>query len=78
MVQWLGLSAFTAEGPVQSLVRELRFHRPQGAALKKKKKERKKERKERTYCIAQGTLLNPSVMTYMGKASKKDWIYVYV
>ena len=31
----------------------------------------------RTYCIAQGTLVN-TVMTYMGKESKKEWKYVYV
>ena len=32
----------------------------------------------RTYCIAQGTLTQYSVLTYMGKESKKEWIYVYV
>ena len=31
-VQWLGLRALTAEGWVQSLVRELRSHKPRGVA----------------------------------------------
>ena len=34
--QWLGLSAFTAVAWVQSLVRELRSHKPRGVARKKK------------------------------------------
>ena len=38
MVQWLGLSAFTAEGAVQSLVGELRSHKPGGVAKLKTKK----------------------------------------
>ena len=38
MVQWLGLGAFTAVAQVQSLVGELRSHKPCGAAKKKKKK----------------------------------------
>ena len=29
----------------------------------------------RTYCIAQGYLLN-TVVAYMGKESEKEWIYV--
>ena len=37
MVQWLGLSAFPAVAQVQSLVRELRSFKLQGAAEKKKK-----------------------------------------
>ena len=32
----------------------------------------------RTYVIAQGTLFNNSVMAYMGKEAKSEWIYVYV
>ena len=35
-----------------------------------------KKKKKRIYCIAQGSQY--SVMTYMGKESKKKWIYVYV
>ena len=35
-VQWLGLGAFTARAGVQSLVWELRSHKPHGAAKKKK------------------------------------------
>ena len=35
VVQGLELSAFTAEGQVQSLVRELRSHKPQGKAKNK-------------------------------------------
>ena len=35
VVQWLGLYTFTAEGWVQSLVGELRSHKPCGAAKKK-------------------------------------------
>ena len=35
-VQWLGLCAFTAEGPVQSLVKELRSHEAFSMAGKKK------------------------------------------
>ena len=35
VVQWLGLGAFTAKW---ALVRELRSHKPRGAAKKKKKK----------------------------------------
>ena len=35
MVQWLGLHAFTVEGPVQSLVWELRSHKLRGTAKKK-------------------------------------------
>ena len=37
MVQWLRLSAFTAEGAVQSLVGELRSHKPDGVAKLKTK-----------------------------------------
>ena len=37
VVQWLGLCAFTARAQVQSLVRELRSHKPLGAAKKKEK-----------------------------------------
>ena len=33
-VQWLGLRAFTTMGRVQPLVRELRSHKPRGAAKK--------------------------------------------
>ena len=36
-VQWLGLGAFTAGAQVQSLVRELRSHRPHIQSKKKKK-----------------------------------------
>ena len=39
MVQWLGPHAFTAVAWVRSLVRELRSHRPRGAAKKKKGEE---------------------------------------
>ena len=35
-VQWLGLSTFTTEGLVQSLIRELRSHKPYGVAKGKK------------------------------------------
>ena len=35
MVQWLGLRAFTAVAQVQSLVGELRSHKPCSAAKKK-------------------------------------------
>ena len=35
MVQWLGFSAFTATAQVQSLVEELRFHKPRGTARTK-------------------------------------------
>ena len=38
-VKWLGLSAFTALARVQSLVAELRSHKPPGAAKKQKQKE---------------------------------------
>ena len=38
VVQWLGLSAFTAVARVQSLVRELRYCKPRDVAIKKKKK----------------------------------------
>ena len=38
VLQWLGLSAFTAQAWVQSLVRELRSCRLHGTAQKKKKK----------------------------------------
>ena len=31
----------------------------------------------RINCIAQGTLLN-TVVTQMGRRSKKEWIYVYM
>ena len=34
-VQWLGLGAFTASAPVQSLVREIRSCKPRGVAKKK-------------------------------------------
>ena len=37
-VQWLGQSAFTAETRVQSLVREIRSHKPQGVAKQNKNK----------------------------------------
>ena len=37
VVQWLGLSAFTAVARVQSLVGQLRSHKPSGEAKKKKK-----------------------------------------
>ena len=36
-VKWLGLSAFTAVAQVQSLVGELRSHKPHSTAKKKKK-----------------------------------------
>ena len=39
VVQWLGLSAFTVEGPgVRSLVRELRSHKAAWGVQKKKKR----------------------------------------
>ena len=38
-VHWLGVSAFTAVGWVGSLVRELKSHKQQDAAKKKKKLE---------------------------------------
>ena len=41
VVQWLGFCAFTAEGPVQSLVRELRSCKPGGLAKKITRKQRK-------------------------------------
>ena len=37
VVQWSGFSAFTARAWVQSLVGELRSHKPHGMAEKKKK-----------------------------------------
>ena len=37
-VRWLGLHAFTAVARVQSLVGEIRSHKPQGTAKKKEKK----------------------------------------
>ena len=40
-VQWLGLSALTAGAGVQSLVRELRSHKPHGTAPKTKIKSKK-------------------------------------
>ena len=38
VVQWLGLGAFTAVAQVQSLIGELKSHKPCGMAKKKKKK----------------------------------------
>ena len=38
VVQWLGLHASTAGGRVQSLVGEIRSHKPKGTVKKKKKK----------------------------------------
>ena len=43
MVQWLGLSAYTAEAQVRSLFRELRSHKPCSVARKKKKKKKEVE-----------------------------------
>ena len=40
VVQWLGLSAFTAVAWVQALVRELRSHKLPSMAKKKKKKKK--------------------------------------
>ena len=40
-VQWLGLRAFTAWALVQSLVGELRSHKPRGTAKEGKKKKGK-------------------------------------
>ena len=37
-VQWLGLPGFTAEGLSQSLVGELRSHKPRSMSKKEKKK----------------------------------------
>ena len=37
MAQWLGLSAFTAGVHVQSLVGELRSHKPRSVTKRKKK-----------------------------------------
>ena len=37
VVQWLELRAFTAKGEVHPLVRELRSHKLQGTAKKRKK-----------------------------------------
>ena len=42
VVQWLELRAFAAEGPVPSLVRELRSHKPHGQKTNKQKKGKKK------------------------------------
>ena len=36
VVQWLGLSAFTAGAQVQSLVREMRSHKPRRTATRMK------------------------------------------
>ena len=36
MVQWLGLDPYTVVDQVQSLVGELRSHKPHGMAIKKK------------------------------------------
>ena len=49
MVQWLGLSAFTAFTQVQSLVGELRSQKSCGAAKNriKKRAERRKARQEK-------------------------------
>ena len=41
VVQWLGLSAFTAEGPGSIPGRELRSRKPRSVAKKKKKGKRK-------------------------------------
>ena len=40
VVQWLGLYAFTAQAIVQSLVGELKSHKPRGEAKKKREGER--------------------------------------
>ena len=45
VVQWLGYGTFTVVAQVQSLVGELRSHKPLTAVKKKKKKERKKVHK---------------------------------
>ena len=37
LVQWLGLGAFTVRAQVQSLVGELRSHKPHGQIKKKEK-----------------------------------------
>ena len=42
-VPWLGFQAFNVIAWVQSLVRELRFHKPHGTAKKKKKIQRGKK-----------------------------------
>ena len=39
VVQWLGLSAFTATAPVQSLLERLRFRKPRGRAKTNRKRE---------------------------------------
>ena len=43
-VLWLRLSAFTARAWVQSLVGELRSHKPRGQKKKKKEKRRRKNK----------------------------------
>ena len=49
VVQWLGLSTFTAGAQVQSLVGELRSCKPHGVAKKKKNKETKAQRGTATF-----------------------------
>ena len=67
VVQWLGLSAFTAEGAVQSLVGELRSHKPGGVAKLKTKK---------NYKLDQGIKLS-----FFFEYVWKKWylsVYVYI
>ena len=47
MVQWLGLSAFTAEGLGSMLGQGLRSHKPHGTAKKRKRKRNWKDPKRK-------------------------------
>ena len=47
MVQWLGVGAFTTMAWVQSLIGELRFHKPRRQSGKKRKGLKKKKKIER-------------------------------
>ena len=60
VVQWLGLGAFTAKGPVQSLVGELRSRKHRGAAKKKKKKK----------------IVFPCLLTFIVYGEKSAIIYI--
>ena len=56
VVQWLGVSVFTLVAQVQSLVGELRSHKPRGVAKKKKRK--KQEQGGRDLHILQQCILD--------------------
>ena len=47
MVQWLGVGAFTTMAWVQSLIGELRFHKPRRQSGKKRKGLKKKKKKKK-------------------------------